>query len=208
MNENKKKDGKFVGHEYKTITVRRDMESLWADSLKPFGWQLEKSGPAVVKHLWAPLRLMMAPLALLPGTPFAKLIRDHDSDTHSTLSFKRDKQILNKTELTRLELQFENQARTIDELETSKTAGASALAYTIGIIGTAFMAGATFSYLAGMLPACIVLAILGFIGWIVPYFAFQSAKNSKTMKVIPTIEHQYENIYAICRKANEITAMA
>lgn len=206
MNETKKKDSKFVGYEYKTVTVRRDMESLWTDSLKHFGWQLEKSGPATVKHLWTPLRIMVAPLALLPGTPFAKLIRDHDSDTHSTLSFKRDKQIPNKTELARLELQFENQVRVIDELEASKTTGASTLAYVIGIIGTAFMAGATFSYLAGMITACIALAIPGFLGWIIPYFAYQSAKNRKSRKVTPVIEKQYENIYGVCSKANDITA--
>ena len=64
----------FVGYEYKAVKVPKELESLWNDSMMNFGWQLEKSEPARVKHIWGPLRVMIAPLALIPGTPFRKMI--------------------------------------------------------------------------------------------------------------------------------------
>lgn len=65
-----------------------------------------------------------------------------------------------------------------------------------------------FSYLAAMTPAFIIAAVPGFLGWIIPFFAYQAIKNSKTRKVDPLIEAQHESIYAICQKAAEVTCHA
>ena len=35
-----KEENKFVGYEYKKVSVRNEMESLWIDSYESFGWML------------------------------------------------------------------------------------------------------------------------------------------------------------------------
>jgi len=198
----------FVGYEYKAVKVPKELESLWNDSMMNFGWQLEKSQPARVKHIWGPLRVMIAPLALIPGTPFRKMVMDHDSDTEVEMTYKRDKHIANKAELNRLQTQFESYARGIETLEDSKSIGATAGAYAIGLVGTVLMGLATFSYLAGSLPLMAALAIPGFIAWVLPYFVYHKVKASKSSAVEPKIETQHDNIYDICQKASCVLAGA
>ena len=184
----------FTGYEYKTIDVRKEMEQLWADSYASYGWELTKKEPAIVKHVWGPLRVMMAPLALLPGTPFSKMIIDHESDRNTSLTFRRNKQIGNKAELIRLQHQFEIKAKEIDYLETSKKSGAAAIVYTVGLAGTVWMGFATFAYLAGNVPACVIFAVPGILGWVLPAFIYKGARNRKTGKVNPMIEQHYDAI--------------
>lgn len=192
----------FIAYEYKTVTIPKEQESLWRDSMENFGWQLTKSEHAIVKHVWGPLRLLLAPLALIPGTPFGKMIRDHESESEVLLTFKRDKDIEGKADLARLQSQFETYARGIESLEHSKSSGAATAAYVIGLIATVFMAIAMFAYLANTLLLMVVMAVLGIIGWILPYFIYQSIKNKKTLTVDQEIEKQHDSIYSICRKAN------
>ena len=207
MSDNQNLEKKFVGYEYKRVTVPKGLVGLWCDSMRPFGWTLDKQEPAVVKQLWGPLRVMIAPLAVFGGK-CKEAVVDHDSSTHEELIFKRDKDIPGKAELNRIQSQFENSARSIESLENSKTTGASISAYTIGLIGTAFIAFSTFAFLASMTPAFIVAAVPGFLGWIIPFFAYRAIKNRRTQKIDPLIEAQHDNIYVICQKAAEISCVA
>ena len=199
------KDNKFIGYEYKDVIVKREMDCLWKDSYKSFGWIFEESKPAIVKHIWTPIRIMVAPLAILPGSPFSKMIRDHESDTTVGLIFKRDKNITGKAELNRLQLQFENSAKEIVLLEETRSIEATIVAYILGIIGTAFMVGSVFSYIAGMLQLSIILSVPGFLGWILPYFLYSKIRRNKVEKVNYLIDKQYDVIYEICEKASKLS---
>ena len=207
MSDNKNLENNFVGYEYKTVTVPKELDGLWTDSLRSFGWELDKKAPAVVKHVWGPLRVMMAPLSVFGGK-FKESVVDHESATRVELTFKRDRALPGKAELSCLQPQFENCAKSIKSLEQSKTAGATIASSAIGLVGTVFLALATFSFLAGATPACIVLAVPGFLGWIVPFFAYRSLRAKKTKAVEPLIQAQLDNIYAVCRKAAEVAAAA
>lgn len=126
---------------------------------------------------------------------------------HSTsMKFKRDRKLRNKAELTRLQRQFESCVKAIESLNMSKMTNASIVAYVVGILGTACMAGATFAFLAGMIPLMIILAVPGFIGWIIPYFSFKSLCRKRAEKVAPLIEQKYDEIYDVCEKANALLA--
>lgn len=50
-----------------------------------------------------------------------------------------------------------------------------------GMVGTAFMAGATFAVTARepMIWLCIVLAVPGFIGWVLPYFLYKKLQKRR-----------------------------
>lgn len=174
MSEINKNETNFVGYEYKDITTKRELESVYADGYRNFGWILEDTSAS-----------------------------GQSLDTVA-MKFKRDRKICNKAELTRLQRQFEACVSEIESMEKSKTSTASIAAFSIGIVGTAFLGFSTFSYLDGMLPLMIVLAVPGFIGWILPYFCYKGIQRSKSAKLAPLIDKKYDEIYAVCEKGNSL----
>lgn len=176
MNEVTKNGDGFVGYEYKSITVKQSMESIYADSYSSFGWELEDTA---------------SPLAGVATI---------------TMKFKRDRKIRNKAELTRLQRQFDAIASEIVSLENSKVVGASTVAYILGVLGTAFMAGSVFAYLGGMIPLSIILAIPAFSGWIIPYFCYVRICKRKSAEIDPLIDQKYDALYEVCEKASSLLA--
>jgi hypothetical protein len=164
----------FVGYEYRDITTDHSMESLYADGYQNFGWTLDGA-----------------------STPLVGL-------NSAALKFKRDRKIRNKAELTRLQRQFDAYVNEIQDMEKSKKVNASIVALTIGFIGTACLAGATFAFLGGFIAFCIILAVPGFIGWTLPYFLYNSTYAKKTAKIAPLIDKKYDEIYEICQRGNEL----
>lgn len=119
-----------------------------------------------------------------------------------TLKIKRNRKMRNKAEINRLQRQFESCVNQIEAMDKAKLNKASIIAYLIGLIATAFMAGATFSYLAGGIPLMIILAIPGFAGWGLSYLCFVKVRRTTEEKVTPLIEQKYDEMYSICEKAN------
>lgn len=195
----------YTAYEYKEMTVKKELEPLAVDGYKNFGWKVENSRPATQKHVWGPFRVMLAPLALLPGTPFKKMIQNHESETERSIYLKRNKDIFSKNELNRLQIQFEKIVEEISSIEVSKTTGASIAAYMVGMIGTVFMALSVFSYLAGILQICIILAVPGFLGWILSAIVYKVVKERRIRKLIPIIQDKYDDIDQVCEKAYTLT---
>lgn len=83
---------------------------------------------------------------------------------------------------------------------------AAVYALIIGTLGTAFMAGATFAVTAQppYIVLCIILAVPGFLGWILPYFLYRRIQRRETEKITPLIEAKYDEIYEICGKGNKL----
>lgn len=176
MNETTRNEGQFVGYEYKDVTVKRRMEQVYTDGYANFGWALDGTS--------TPLKNV--------GTV--------------TLKFKRDRKIRNKVELTRLQRQFDAAVAEIESLESSKVIYASAVAYIVGVIGTAFMAGSVFANQDDRMALTIILAIPGFVGWIIPYLLYCNISKKKTNKVAPLIDQKYDEIYELCQQANSLLA--
>ncbi len=165
---------KFIGYEYRDITVKKTMQSIYADSFGNFGWIAEGIGEAAGKV---------------------------DS---VVMKFKRDRKIRNKSELTRLQRQFEACTAEIVSLERSKVTKAAGVAYVVGVLGCAFMAGSVFAVIAGNIPMCVILAVPGFLGWIVPYPIFRSISSKRTEVADPLIDQKYDELYSVCEKANAL----
>ena len=166
----------FVGYEYKEITGPDSRVSQYLDCYACFGWQIDENIPA--------------------GSRMGQ----------TTIRMKRDRKIVNKMELTRLQRHFEACVREIEALEKSKTSAATIWALVVGIIGTAFMAGATFAvtHEPPMILLCILLAVPGFLGWILPYFLYRRIAAGQAKKLQPVIEAKEEEIYAICEKGHSL----
>jgi hypothetical protein len=174
VNEAVQGQNSFVGYEYKEITVSRSMGSVYTDCYENFGWSLEGTSQPI------------------------------QGISSVTLKFKRDRKIRNKAELTRLQRQLDACIRDVEMLEKSKVTGAAAAAFSLGIAGTAFMAGSVFAYLGGMLVLCIILAVPGFTGWVIPYFVYLALYQKRNAKVTPMIDEKYDEIYEVCEKANAL----
>ena len=80
------------------------------------------------------------------------------------MRLRRERKIINKMELTRLQRNMEACVASIDELERSVTSGATLYAVLLGLVGTAFLAMATFAVVAPepRILLCVILAIPGF----------------------------------------------
>lgn len=179
--QNKEKRN-YVGYEYKEIAAEEQLVSLLLDGYENFGWEVNDSLPG--------------------GSVGGKTA----GDRKIVLRLKRDRKILNKAELTRLQRNFEACILEIQTLEGRKTSAATACAIILGVIGTAFMAGSTFAVTAQPphYILCILLAIPGFLGWIFPYFLYKKIAAKQTEKIAPLIEAKYNEIYEICEKGNKL----
>lgn len=171
-----KRETPFVGYEYKEITVPSEQASMYMDCYETFGWE-----------------------------PDENIVTTKGPCT-TTIRMKRNRKIVNKMELTRLQRNFEACAQEIDKLERAKTSTATVWALLIGIIGTAFMAGSVFAvtHQPPIYWLCILLAVPAFSGWIAPYFVYRYVVQRKTKKLQPMIEAKQDEIYEVCEKGHSL----
>lgn len=170
------KETPFIGYDYQEINVPNEQTSLYVNCYGALGWEPDENIPASRGQHMTVIRL------------------------------KRDRKIMNKTELTRLQRHFEACAKEINALEYAKTSAAITWALVIGVIGTAFMAGAVFAVTHNppLILLCIVLAVPAFLGWIAPYFVYRRMVELRTRKLQPMIEAKQDEIYEICEKAHSL----
>lgn len=168
--------GGFVGYEYKLVTVDSARASICLDGYESFGW-ISDERPAPLK-IGAPL----------------------------TMRLKRDRKIANKAELTRLQRNFEACLAEIELLEKSKSQRAALFSVLTGLIGTAFMALATFAA-TGEPPRivlCILFAVPGFAGWGLPYFIYKRLAERRSRTLAPLLENKFDEIYELCKKGSRL----
>ena len=176
LNEITRSGKDYIGYDYKNVTASSEKISLYLDAYENFGWVPDDS----------------MPLRQFAGTV--------------TLKFKRDRKILNKAELTRLQQHFEACMDEIASLENSKTKMATMYSIFIGIIGTGFMAGSVFAVTNAqpMIFLCILFGIPGVVGWALPYFIFRHFAQKRIIEIAPLIEQKYNDIHEICEKGNAL----
>jgi len=121
-----------------------------------------------------------------------------------TIKMQRDRKIKNRAALCDLQRKCEGAFTSIEKLEKSKTSKAMFMSLGLGIVGTAFMTGSVFAYLASMITLCIVLALPAFIGWSLPYFLYKKIWNETSTKANVMIDHNYDVIYNLCEKASHL----
>lgn len=175
-------NNEFSSYDYKTVFTDGDNASFLIDAYKTFGWEPDKND-AVIPH---------------------KSIGA--SEKNITLHLKRNRKIINKAELTRLQRNFEACLKDIAMLKKQRTAKATAFALICGLIGTAFMAGSTFAVTAEPphIALCVILAVPGIAGWILPYFIYKYFKAKETVRTEPIIESKLDEIYTLCERGSDL----
>ena len=178
-NNNETRQNRAIVYDYKEVTVEPNHASMILGGYENFGWQ--------------------------PDGNFTEK-QNRSEQSRTLIRMKRDRKIINKAELTRLQRNFESCMEQIASLEHSKTSAATMTALIIGVIGTAFMAGSTFAVTAPSpyITLSIVLAVPGFIGWIAPYFLYKRMVKKQEDKVESLIEDKLDEIYEICEKGSHL----
>lgn len=171
----------FIGYDYKEVITNAEKVSFLMDAYENFGWVVDTN--------------------ISNNIP----VRSY-SHENVVLRLKRDRKIMNKMELTRLQRNFECCMKEIDHLERTKTSEATMYALIVGIVGTAFMAGSVFAITATppIIILCIVLALPAFAGWILPYFIYKKIVRKRTEKVTSFIEDKQDEVYELCEKGSKL----
>lgn len=166
----------FVAYDYQDVAVEQSLSSLYRDAYENFGWELDGQMEMV------------------------------SVQGKVNLHFRRNRKIVNKVELTRLQRNFDACMEEIQTLEASKRSGPASVAIIIGILGTACMAGAVFAVTAEppFVSLCILLSIPGFLGWALPWFVYQHLVKKRTQKLTPILNNKYEELYEVCEKGSRL----
>ena len=175
----KKDRADYIGYEYKDKIVPDALVSLYLDCYPCFGWEEDPNG---IQHVGV----------------------HHRGSTD--LRFRRDRKICNKTELTRLQRNFDGCVSEIQNLERSKFSAATMWSLVVGLGGTVFMAGSVFAVTAQTprILLSVILAIPGFIGWAAAYFVYKKVMHKQAEKVALLIEEKYDELHEICEKGNRL----
>lgn len=155
----------FVAYEYTTVRADRDLESLYRDAYRNFGWVVDGYASNV------------------PGTSAV------------TLKLRRDRRIKNRALVLELQRKCQHALDSISSLERSKSTTAMAVSLGTGIVGSAFLAGSVFSLEADLTALSIVLGAIGLLGWVAGYVTHGRVKAKKTAQVTPLIDQQYDVVY-------------
>ena len=176
MSEIRRDGGQFVGYEYKEIAADGERAAFCLDCYESLGWVLDER------------------------------TQENGPAEKGKLLLKRERKIVNKVELTRLQRHFEACMDEIRALEKSKTSRATIWAIVVGLIGTAFMAGATFAavHAPPLYALSTILAVPGFIGWALPYFIYKKLAARRACVVSGLVEQKYDEIYEICEQGNKL----
>lgn len=185
-----KKGSPYIGYEYKEVTVPSNLAPMYMDCYECFGWKIEENKVSVSGHSYI----------------FSDRSCTVQRRSFTTIHMKRNRKIINKMELTRLQQYFEACANEIEALEKAKTSAALIWSLVIGIIGTVFLAGSTFAAVhePPVIWLCILLMIPGITGMILPFSVYRRVIREKTRRIQPIIEAKQEEIYKICEKGHSL----
>ena len=166
----------FVGYEYKEFAEKAEYAMMLVDCYENFGWIVDEAN-----SYQRPEGIMV-------------------------VRMRRDRKIANRMELTRLQRHFESCVVQLKSLEKDKVGAATAISLAVGLVGTAFMAGAVFAAVhePPIIWLCVLMAVPAFIGWLMPCFIYKAVLKKEALRVQPLIDEKYEEIYAICEKGNSL----
>ena len=166
----------FIPFEYLTIQVDRELESLYCDTYRNFGWTTEGQAG---------------------GLPSVNTV---------TLKLKRDRRIANRQAVIEQQRVAEHALASIARLEQSKKSTPLIAALSAGLVGSAFLAGSVFAITAGNWLLGMPLGLIGLIGWAVGFFSYGRVRTSRAVKVAPLIDRESETVYAAGERASHLMA--
>ncbi|MGM9942031.1 MAG: hypothetical protein ACI32N_08615 [Bulleidia sp.] len=120
-----------------------------------------------------------------------------------TIMFRRDRRLINRMELTRLQKNFEACALEIETLEQSIVSNATMYALTVAMAGVACGAVALYSLIHHILIGMIMFVPFLFCV-IQPYFIYRRTIREKRKELQPVIDGKKEEIRTICDRGSAL----
>ena len=168
---------KAITYDYKTVRVNRTMEAMLTDAYQNLGWELTNTTMA------------------------------EGSLTNVNVSFKRNRKIENKMELTKLQEKVDNILANIENLQTKKKNAGVVEGISTGVVGALIFGGgmsmsmlntASVGLLVGGIAVGIVGIAVGLLGWLV----FKKINKKKNTKIQPILESEFDKLADVCEQAH------
>lgn len=174
------KEKDVITYDYKTISAKREMETMTIDAYENLGWEFVGS-------------------SVSGGAIF-----------HVNLSFKRDRKIANKQNLLKLQEKIDSTLQNIEVLQNKKKTIGTIPALCVGVTGTLIFGGGMSMVMTlgvssgiavGWLVGGIILGIVGLgvalLGWPI----YKRTKRKGLAKIEPILENEYNKLADICEEA-------
>ena len=168
-----------ISYDYKTIKVKRSIETLVCDTYENLGWELTNTSS-------------------VDGSIF-----------YVNLSFKRDRKAKNKVELLKLQEKADSIIANIENLQNKQKNVGLASAITTGTIGALTFGGGMSLCLTiagvGAMIGGIALGVVGAAICALAYPLFKKVNRKKSAEIQPVLESEFDKLADICEKAAELT---
>lgn len=169
-------------NDYKTISVRRQMEMMTADAYECLGWELV--GSSVSEKAIFSVNLL----------------------------FKRNRKVSNKKNLLELQEKVDTALKNIEILQRKKKNAGLIPALTTGIIGALTFGGGMSMILelgvepivAGWLAGGIALGLVGIGICALAWLVNRKARRSKIVKIDPLLEMEYNKLSDLGEEAKKL----
>ena len=164
-----------ITFDYKTVKVKRSIETLVCDTYESLGWELTNTSS-------------------VEGSLFCV-----------NLSFKRNRKIENKVELLKLQEKADSTVATIDNLQNKKKNAGMVGALSVGILGAlTFGGGMSMSMLlqgVGFMIGGIALGLVGAGVCALAYPLFKKINKKKNQEIEPLLQSEFDKLADICEQA-------
>jgi len=169
----------IVSYDYKTFTVRREVEGMAADAFEALGWSLVGTSVSI------------------------------GAMSCINLSFKRDRRINNKQELLHHQERIERTLQIIDTLHNKKRSAGVASSIATGVIGTLIFGGGMsigFELYPNKwwVASGIVLGVLGLAYASTAWFMYKLWRKRKSRVIDPLLEDEYNKLADYCEATNKL----
>lgn len=166
-----------ITYDYKTIKIKREMETMTADAYANLGWEMTGSSVA-------------------EGAVF-----------HVNLSFKRNRKIENKAQLLKLQEKIDSILLNIETLQNNKKTAGVIPSITVGIIGALTFGGGMsmtmlleeIGYIIGGIAIGLTGIGIGLLAWAI----YKKTKRNKISKLNPILESEYDKLADVCEEAHK-----
>lgn len=167
-----------ITYDYKTVKVKREIETLVCDTYENLGWELTNTSS-------------------VEGSIF-----------YINLSFKRNRKIANKIELLKLQDKADNSIENIESLQRKKKNSGLAPAITTGTIGALTFGGGMSMCLVlsgiGYMLGGIALGLVGAGICALAYPIFKKINKKKAQEIEPLLEAEFDKLSDICEEAAKL----
>ena len=167
-----------TSYDYKTIKVKRNIETLVCDTYENLGWQLTNTSS-------------------VEGSIF-----------YVNLSFKRDRKVQNKVELLKLQEKADSIIANIENLQNKKKNAGLTESLTTGIVGAlTFGGGMNMSLVLAGIGALLGGIALGIVGagiCVSAYPVFKKINSKKTNQIQPILESEFDKLADVCEQAAKL----